>query len=158
MAVEIERRFLVREDIRRLCRDGVRIVQGYLPSDGAHTLRVRLAGTQGTLTMKSRRQGRCREEVEYPIAAETAVELLLQRCDGGLVEKIRYRVCHDDLCWEVDVFEGENAGLVIAEVELNHPDQPVSMPGWVGTEVTHVAAYGNSSLARHPIRHWTRAA
>ena len=158
MAIEIERRFLVRKDVRRFCKDGVRIVQGYLPSDGLHTVRVRLAGDIGTITMKSRRRGISRDEVEYPISADYAARLLRDTCREGLIEKTRYLVQHCGLCWEIDVFEGENAGLVIAEVELSHPDQLVPLPDWVGAEVTHVPAYGNSSLSRMPIRRWVAAA
>lgn len=158
MAIEIERRFLVRKDIRRLCRDGVRIVQGYLPSDGEHTVRVRLAGSKGTLTMKGRRRGLCRDEVEYSLPEHYAARLLRTACRTGLIEKTRYLVHHHGLCWEVDVFEGENAGLVIAEIELSHPEQLVPLPDWVGAEVTHILAYSNSSLSRSPIRRWIAAA
>ncbi|WP_448204208.1 CYTH domain-containing protein [Azospirillum sp. sgz302134] len=158
MAIEIERRFLVRKDIRRLCADGIRIVQGYLPSDGEHTLRVRLAGGEGTITRKSRRRGLSRDEHEYPITADHAERLLRESCRGGLIEKTRYLVHHHGLCWEVDVFEGENAGLVIAEVEMSHPDQLVPLPDWVGAEVTHAPAYSNSALSRAPIRRWAAAA
>lgn len=158
MAIEIERRFLVRKDIRRLCQDGVRIVQGYLPSDGENTIRVRLAGVEGTLTLKSRRRGLCRDELEFPISTAYASRLLRGACRDGLIEKTRYHIHHHGLCWEVDVFGGENAGLVIAEIELSHPEQLVPLPDWVGAEVTHVKAYSNSSLSRSPIRRWTAAA
>lgn len=158
MAIEIERRFLVRKDVRRFCWDGVRIRQGYLPSDGENTVRVRLAGDRGTIAVKSRRRGLCREEREYPIAAAAAVRLLRDSCREGLIEKTRYRVSHGGLCWEIDVFEGDNAGLIIAEVELSHPDQLVPLPDWVGAEISHVTAYSNSSLSRMPIRRWIAAA
>lgn len=158
MAIEIERRFLVRKDIRRLCRKGVRIVQGYLPSDGEHTIRVRLADSVGTLTVKGPRRGLCRDEMEFSIPAASAAGLLRDVCDAGKIEKVRYHIHHKGLCWEVDVFEGDNAGLVIAEVELAHPAQPVPLPDWVGLEVTHLPAYSNSSLSRHPIRRWVDAA
>lgn len=157
MAIEIERRFLVRKDVRRHCRDGERIVQGYLPSDGTHTVRVRLSGDCGTLTIKTRKRGPARDEVEFPISADYAARLLREVC-GRLVEKTRYRVDHLGLCWEVDVFEGDNAGLLIAEIELNDPDQIVPLPDWVGAEVTNVPAYSNSALSRVPIRHWLDAA
>ncbi len=158
MAVEIERRFLVRKDIRSLCRNGVSIVQGYMPSDDGETVRVRVAGPDATLTVKGPRRGLCREEVEYPLPLDLALDLLRHRCWSGLIEKTRYIIHHHGLRWEIDVFDGENAGLVIAEVELSHPEQLVPLPDWVGAEVTHRAAYSNSALSRTPIRRWVSAA
>lgn len=158
MAVEIERRFLVRKDIRHLCRDGVRIVQGYLPRAGDNTVRVRLAGDTATLTIKGRKSGASREEVEYELGADFARQLLRHSCAGRLIRKTRYRHCQDGLCWEIDVFEGENDGLVIAEVELSDPEQIVPLPDWIGAEVTNLRAYGNSALSRSPIRDWANAA
>lgn len=158
MALEIERRFLVRKDVRHLCRNGVRILQGYLPSDGACTVRVRIAEGDATLTIKSLKRGACRDEVEHPLPLEFARQLLHHRCTGRVIEKTRYRHCQDGLCWEIDVFHGENAGLVIAEVELDAPDQTVPLPDWIGAEVTTLRAYGNSALSRAPIRRWPAAA
>ncbi|MCM8734207.1 CYTH domain-containing protein [Azospirillum sp. A1-3] len=158
MALEIERRFLVRKDVRHLCRDGVRILQGYLPSDGASTVRVRIAEDRATLTIKSLKRGACRDEVEHPLALDFACQLLLHGCEGRVIEKTRYRHCQDGLCWEIDVFHGDNAGLVIAEVELDTPDQMVPLPDWIGAEVTTLRAYGNSALSRAPIRRWSAAA
>ncbi|MCG5240807.1 CYTH domain-containing protein [Azospirillum doebereinerae] len=163
MALEIERRFLVRKDIRHLCRDGISIVQGYLPRDGDNTVRVRLisdatAGDTATLTIKSRKSGASREELEYPLGSDFARQLLRHSCAGHLIRKTRYRHDQDGLCWEIDVFEGENAGLVIAEVELSDPEQIVPLPEWIGAEVTSLRAYSNSSLSRCPIRGWASAA
>jgi len=158
MALEIERRFLVRKDIRHLCRDGLPIVQGYLPRDGDSTVRVRLAGDTATLTIKSRKRGASREEIEYPLGSDFARQLLRHSCAGRLIRKIRYLHRQDGLCWEIDVFKGENAGLVIAEVELTHPEQIVPLPEWIGAEITSLRAYSNSSLSRAPIRRWASAA
>ncbi|RJF85212.1 CYTH domain-containing protein [Azospirillum cavernae] len=158
MALEIERRFLVRKDIRHLCRDGVRITQGYLPRDGQNTVRVRLAGDKATLTMKTAKKGASREELEFPLLPDFARKLLEHSCEGRVIEKTRYRHRQDGLCWEIDVFEGENAGLVIAEVELSDPEQLVPLPDWIGAEVTSLRAYGNSALSRQPIRRWVSAA
>ncbi|BAI72741.1 hypothetical protein AZL_021030 [Azospirillum sp. B510] len=158
MALEIERRFLVRKDVRHLCRAGVRILQGYLPSDGVSTVRVRIAEERATLTIKSLKRGACREELEYPLALDYARRILRHSCEGRVIEKTRYRHCQDGLCWEIDVFHGENAGLVIAEVELDTPDQTVPLPDWIGAEVTTLRAYGNSALSRAPIRRWSAAA
>ncbi|MCW2244535.1 CYTH domain-containing protein [Azospirillum fermentarium] len=150
MAVEIERRFLVDRDVSRLCRDGERIIQGYLPTTGQQTVRVRVAGAQGYLTIKGKRQGCCREEHEWEISPTLATEVIRHSCDGRVIEKIRYRVRHAGLIWEIDVFEGANAGLVIAEVELESPDQPVPLPDWVGLEVTSDHRFSNSTLSRTP--------
>ncbi|PWC50887.1 CYTH domain-containing protein [Azospirillum sp. TSA6c] len=158
MALEIERRFLVRKDVRHLCRNGVRMVQGYLPSDGVSTVRVRIAEDRATLTIKSLKRGACRDEVEHPLDLDFARQLLLHGCEGRVIEKTRYRHCQDGLCWEIDVFDGENSGLVIAEVELKSPDQTVPLPDWIGAEVTTLRAYGNSALSRAPIRRWSAAA
>ena len=158
MALEIERRFLVRKDVRHLCRNGVRMVQGYLPSDGVSTVRVRIAEDRATLTIKSLKRGACRDEVEHPLDLGFARQLLLHACEGRVIEKTRYRHCQDGLCWEIDVFDGENSGLVIAEVELETPDQTVPLPDWIGAEVTTLRAYGNSALSRAPIRRWSAAA
>ena len=158
MAVEIERRFLVTKDIRGLCRNGLSIVQGYLPSDDGKTVRVRVAGQDATLTVKGPRRGLCREEIEHPLPLDLALGLLRHRCRDGLIEKTRYLVHHHGFRWEIDVFGGENAGLVIAEVELSHPRQLVPLPDWVGAEVTHRAAYSNSALSRSPISRWVSAA
>ncbi|MGA1854435.1 CYTH domain-containing protein [Azospirillum sp. 11R-A] len=158
MALEIERRFLVRKDVRHLCWNGVRMVQGYLPSDGVSTVRVRIAEDRATLTIKSLKRGTCRDEVEHPLDLDFARQLLLHGCEGRVIEKTRYRHCQDGLCWEIDVFDGENSGLVIAEVELETPDQTVPLPDWIGAEVTTLRAYGNSALSRAPIRRWSAAA
>ncbi len=158
MALEIERRFLVRKDVGPLCREGTRIVQGYLPHDGRNTVRIRLADGSATLSIKTRKTGPSREELEYSLDPDFARELLLSVCEGRTIEKTRYQHRQDGLCWEIDVFEGENAGLVIAEVELNDPEQMVPLPDWIGAEVTNLPAYGNSSLSRTPICRWAQVA
>lgn len=156
MYLEIERRFLVNRGVDHLCVAGERIVQGYLPFHGEQTVRVRIAGPKATLTMKSKRNGCSRIEVEWDISTPVADEVIRHSCDG-VVEKTRYRVDHGGLCWEIDVFEGRNAGLVIAEVELTHPEQPVALPDWVGVEVTNDNRYSNSRLAREPFANWRAA-
>lgn len=150
MAVEIERRFLVDRDISRLCRNGERIVQGYLPTSGQQTVRVRMTQSQGYLTIKGKRQGCCRLEYEWEISPDLAAEVIRNACDGCVIEKTRYRVRHAGLWWEIDVFEGANAGLVIAEVELESADQPVLLPDWVGREITSDRRFSNSTLSRVP--------
>lgn len=154
MAVEIERKFLVAGADWRTA-DGQRIVQGYLNRDRQRTVRVRIAGTQAFLTIKGMTSGATRAEFEYPIPLADA-EALLALCDGPLIDKIRHRVDHAGLIWEVDEFFGDNAGLVVAEVELASEDQAVDLPLWVTTEVTSDSRYFNSSLATHPFTRWAR--
>lgn len=155
MGTEIERKFLVTGTAWRTA-DGQRIVQGYLNRDKQRTVRVRIAGAQAFLTIKGMTSGATRAEFEYPIPLADA-EALLALCDGPLIDKIRHRVGHDGLVWEVDEFLGDNAGLVVAEVELVHEDQPVALPPWVGAEVTTDHRYFNSSLATHPFGRWAGA-
>ena len=154
MAVEIERKFLVQGDAWRRGAQGVRYVQGYLNRDKARTVRVRIAGTQGFLTVKGQSVGATRAEFEYPIPVEDA-QALLALSDGPCIDKTRYCVPLDGVVWEVDVFAGDNAGLVVAEVELPSEDAPFTRPSWLGAEVTHDARYFNSSLSRHPFGSWT---
>jgi adenylate cyclase len=151
MAIEIERRFLVHQDVSGFCIFGQRIVQGYIPAGGTAKIRIRVVGSKGFLTIKSKRVGCARTEIEREISVEAAWSLLKKVDPDTLIEKVRYKVPHDGLTWEVDVFEGRNAGLVIAEVELSHPDQSVTLPSWVGREITADDRYGNSTLAVRPV-------
>lgn len=152
MATEIERKFLVTGEAWRSA-DGTRLVQGYLNRDKARTVRVRVAGEQAFLTIKGQTRGATRAEFEYEIPLAEA-EALLQLCDGPVIEKIRHLVPHAGFTWEVDEFFGDNAGLVVAEIELQSEDQGFERPDWVSEEVTHDPRYFNSSLAAHPYRRW----
>jgi CYTH domain-containing protein len=96
-----------------------------------------------------------RPEFEYPIPLEDAETILFTLCQPPLIEKQRYRIPLGDVVWEVDEFFGANAGLIVAEVELTAPDQPIALPDWVGEEVTYDLRYGNSNLARHPFTEWS---
>jgi adenylate cyclase len=154
VAKEIERKFLVTGDAWRGSSPGTRIRQGYLSRQPERTVRVRMAGGKGTLTIKGKSQGATRDEYEYEIPASDADELLDRLCERPLVEKTRYLVPFGGLTWEVDVFEGENSGLVLAEVELADEQQPVPIPPWTSREVTQDARYFNSYLARHPFKTW----
>lgn len=156
MPVEIERKFLVTGTAWR-SPDGQRIVQGYLNRDKARTVRVRIAGPLAFLTIKGATTGASRAEFEYPVPLADA-EALLGLCDGPLIDKVRHRVAFGGLLWEVDEFLGDNAGLVVAEVELASEDQAVDLPPWVGEEVTHDHRYFNSNLATHPFSQWRGAA
>jgi CYTH domain-containing protein len=156
MALEIERKFRVNEAAwRRLASllVGVRYVQGYLNRDPERTVRVRIAGEQAFLTIKGRTHQATRLEFEYPIPLEEA-QALLALCDGPLIDKTRYRLLHAGMTWEVDDFHGDNAGLIVAEIELASEDQPFESPSWLAEEVTHDARYFNSALAVQPYRTW----
>ena len=130
---------------------GVRIRQGYLSSHQERTVRVRIAGDEAWLTVKGLTSGSCRPEFEYSVPPEDG-EQMLAMCERPLLEKTRHRVDHGGLTWEVDVFEGDNAGLVLAEVELERADQPVPLPPWAGLEVTDDPRYYNVNLAKRPLR------
>ena len=157
MPLEIERKFLVSNEDWRGDWPHVAIRQGYLTTGDATTVRVRVSGATAFLTVKGEGGGAVRAEYEYAIPVADATEMLLM-CQPPLIEKVRYRIPVADLVWEVDEFGGENAGLVLAEVELTHPQQPVELPTWVGREVTSDVRYRNSYLARHPFRLWRAAA
>jgi adenylate cyclase len=152
MATEIERKFLVNGTQWRNAT-GTRIQQGYLNRDKARTVRVRVRADQAFLTVKGLNQGASRAEFEYEIPLADAKELL-KLSDGPIIEKTRYVVVHEGSQWEVDEFEGDNSGLVVAEIELQSQDEPFNRPPWLGREVTDDNRYYNSSLASHPYRDW----
>ena len=155
MGRECERKYLVRRDLWHPDpARGVRYRQGYLSSDPARIVRVRIAGDQGFLTIKGLTTGIERAEFEYAIPLADAAFMLDQLCTRPLVEKVRHRIDYAGRTWEVDEFEGDNAGLVVAEVELPAPDAPVQLPPWVGREVSDDPRYFNSNLAAHPFREW----
>ena len=155
MGQEIERKFLVRREAWHPDpARGTRYRQGYLSTEPARIVRVRTAGAKAYLTIKGRTEGIERLEFEYNIPLADANVMLDQLCVRPLVEKVRYREEFDGLAWELDVFEGENAGLLVAEVELPSPDTPIPAPPWLGEEVSHDARYFNSNLAQHPYREW----
>lgn len=152
MATEIERKFLVQGTSWRQGA-GVPFSQGYLNRDKERTVRVRIAGDKAFLTIKGVSRGASRAEFEYEIPVADAGQLL-KLSDGPLVEKTRYLVVHDGATWEVDEFRGENAGLVVAEIELTSEGQPFTRPPWLGEEVTQDSRYLNSSLATYPYSRW----
>ena len=153
MGTEIERKFLVRgTDWRQ--GEPTRLRQGYLSRDKARTVRVRIAGKRAYLTIKGLSRGASRSEYEYEIPLHDAEELL-ELCDRPLVEKDRYRVKHGEATWEIDEFLGANAGLVVAEIELEEEAQSFERPSWLSMEVTHDARYFNSSLSAAPYQSWS---
>jgi adenylate cyclase len=156
VGVEIERKFLMGGDAWRALGVPVLLRQGYLNSDPARTVRVRIEGGQATLTIKGRNVGATRGEWEYPIALEEAGELLDGLCERPLIEKTRRRIEVAGHTWEVDEFLGANAGLVVAEIELASEDAVFDKPEWVGEEVTGDVRYYNSNLIRLPFSAWER--
>ena len=153
MAKEIERKYLVKGNQWKTLAPGVVYRQGYIPTVGKQTVRVRIVGNQGYLTIKGENVGPTRSEFEYPIPVQDAEEMLNTLCDRPLIEKTRYKIPQGDLVWEVDEFAGENAGLVIAEVELQEENQQIELPEWIEQQVTDPKYY-NSNLAKHPYSKW----
>jgi adenylate cyclase len=154
MPQEIERKFLVKGESWRVPGSGILYRQGYLSSIPGRTVRVRLANGKGTLTIKGISVGAARAEYEYDIPPAEASEMLDNLCKRPLIEKTRYRVEYQGLVWEIDEFDGVNAGLLVAEVELDHEDQDVPLPDWVGKEVTGDPRYYNASLISEPYTEW----
>ena len=156
MATEIERKFLLRNaGWRAAVERSVPMRQGYLSSDARSSVRLRIAADQAFLNIKSGTFGIQRSEYEYPIPRADAEEMLDRLCEKPLLEKTRHYLHFGGHLWEIDEFAGDNAGLIVAEVELSHPDEAVALPDWLGTEVSHDLRYYNSQLARHPYRNWT---
>jgi adenylate cyclase len=155
MSFEIERKFLVSGDgWRDLVTTRIPIRQAYLSSDGKASIRVRIKSEGvATLSIKSRPVDLRRLELEYSIPVLEA-EALIQLRHGLVIEKVRHVVPWGGLAWEIDVFSGENAGLVIAEIELRDEHQHIDLPDWIGTEVTGQRAYYNSALVQHPFAAW----
>ncbi len=155
MGLEIERRFLVVNDMWRNQAAGSRkIVQGYLAvgEDGI-AVRIRLQEDASVLTVKAPGDGLSRPEFEYEVPVEDAEQLLVL-CGRRVVRKTRHQVPLDGLTWEIDVFEGANEGLVLAECELDRPDRPLVLPPWVGREVTRDHRYSNAQLSLRPWPQW----
>lgn len=156
MAFEIERKYLVKRDLWHAPEGGVRYRQGYVPTRGGETVRVRIAGETAYLTLKDHAIGAVRHEFEYPIPVADAEIILGTMCGKPQIEKIRYRVpaAEAGLVWEVDVFLGDNAPLVTAEIELPNEDASFTKPEWVGEDVTDDHRYKNNNLAEHPYGNW----
>jgi adenylate cyclase len=155
MALEIERKFLVVNAAWRADADaGVVMRQGYLATSAGSSVRVRVSGQQADLNIKESRPGLVRQEFEYPIPLADAEAMLAGLCESSPIDKVRHRVRRGEVVWEIDVYAGANAGLVIAEIELEHPDQAFDRPEWLGEEVSHDLRYYNVCLARHPFRDW----
>ncbi|QIY79403.1 Uncharacterized protein conserved in bacteria [Chromobacterium violaceum] len=153
MALEIERRFVVSGDGWRGLAPAVQYRQGYLSVEKERTVRVRVVGQQAWLTLKSNISNVSRHEFEYPIPLADAQTIMGAMCPM-VVDKLRHRIEHGGFVWEVDEFFGNNAGLVLAEIELPDEDTPFAKPDWVGEEVTEDGRYTNAYLSKHPYRSW----
>ncbi len=154
MAKEIERKFLVDLELLGPLGQGVAMSQGYISSGDAAVVRVRLAGERAWLTLKGRSHGAVRSEFEYGIPAADARQMIDEFCGGRVIRKTRYLRDHAGYVWEIDVFAGDNAGLVVAEVELSDPAEEPPLPPWALREVTSDNRYYNSSLYTQPFSTW----
>jgi len=155
MGTEIERKFLVVGDRwRAAALSETRYRQGYLSSQANASVRVRIGAGRAFLNIKSAHLGIRRQELEYEIPLQDAEEMLDTLAEQPCIDKVRYRVRQGAHIWEVDVFSGANAGLVVAEVELQSEDEPFERPDWVGQEVSQDPRYLNVNLVRHPFCEW----
>jgi adenylate cyclase len=155
MGKEIERKFLVIDDLfLRSSEDKVFIEQGFLSLDKDRVVRVRIAGARATITIKGSPTGITRPEFEYEIPVADARELLDDLCMKPTIKKHRHRINFGGLDWELDVFEEENRGLVLAEIELESEEQQFDPPPWLGEEVTADPKYYNVNLTRNPFPTW----
>ncbi len=163
MAIEIERKFLLAGDAwREAAHAVVPMAQGYINDQAAMdsgaqraSVRVRIAGDTAFLNLKSRELGRSRQEFDYPIPVDDA-RALLGLCVGGLIDKRRHLVRHGAHLWEIDEFLGDNAGLMVAEIELETVDAGFERPAWLGAEVTELPRYYNLALAARPYAQWSQ--
>jgi len=155
MGMEIERKFMVINDHwRTVAGAAIDVIQGYFTTNQQCSIRVRLSGDKANLNIKSATLGITRSEYDYPIPATDAQEMLDHLCAKPLIEKKRHHVRHGRHLWEVDVFSGANAGLVVAEIELAHIDEQFTRPDWVGAEVSDDPRYYNVCLVQHPYSNW----
>ena len=155
MAKEIERKFRVRSDAwRGEVQRSTLLRQGYLANTTRASIRVRLEGERALLSVKGMEPGMSRDEFEVAVPVADAREMLERLCEGLAIEKWRHIVLHEGSKWEIDEFLAENAGLVIAELELQSEDARFERPSWLGTEVTHDERYYNFRLSQKPYRHW----
>jgi adenylate cyclase len=155
MAIEIERKFLLaNNNWRNKVSHSVIYKQGYLSSQATSSIRVRISDKQAWLNIKSVTIGTQRAEYEYEIPLADANEILTNLCLKPVIEKTRHFVTHENHLWEIDEFDGENSGLIVAEIELQSVDEFFVKPNWLGDEVTQDVRYYNNNLAREPYSQW----
>jgi len=153
MVKEIERKFLVDTSKLPTLPKGHIMKQGYVPTQGI-TVRARISNDKAFLTLKGRATGLSRSEFEYPIPVADALQILSELCAHPLIEKTRYLIPYGDHTWELDIFEGHNEGLVVAEIELSSEDEDFKLPIWTTAEVSYDTKYRNTNLINHPFSSW----
>jgi len=155
MGIEIERKFLVNETAWRQLKKsaGTWYKQGYILTDPQKTIRIRIAGHEAFITIKGISEGFTRQEFEYAIPKKDA-EVLLNNFTVSSVTKTRYKIIHEGKLWEVDEFEADNEGLLLAEIELETEEETFTIPDWIGKEVTNDKRYYNSNLSLTPFKKW----
>jgi len=156
MPREIERKFLIDESLIGELKDGETIKQGYFPTLNKTVIRARLKGNKGYITIKGQKVGISRPEYEYEIPFKDAQEIIEKLCESLVIEKTRYKIKHANHIWEIDVFEGDNKGLIVAEVEMKDENEKVQLPNWTTNEVTDDFRYSNSNLVKYPYRFWEK--
>ena len=156
MALEIERKYLI--DLKKITplENGIRIKQGYLSTDKNAVFRVRTKNDKAYLTIKGSNSGIARLEFEYEVPLDEANEMIEKLCKKPVIDKTRYIINHENHTWEIDVFYGDNQGLVVAEVELSSEDEKINLPIWIKEEVSHDERYYNSNLMKHPYKDWIK--
>jgi len=157
MATEIERKFLVlNDDWRAIVESDMQIIQAYLASNEFSSTRIRIQGDKANINIKSATLGITRTEFEYAIPVDDAQLMIDNLCIKPVIEKTRYIVKHMQHRWEIDVFSGDNKGLIVAEIELSSPDETFEKPSWIGEEVSNDPRYYNVCLVKKPYKTWSR--
>lgn len=156
MALEIEHKFLVKGNAYRTLAEPILYRQGYLCIDAKKEVRVRMAGENAFITIKSKINDTVRQEFEYSIPAGDAQLMINESCENRIVEKYRYLIPFGGKTWEVDEFLDKNTGLVVAEIELEYEGEPFEEPDWIGQEVSSDDRYLNAALALNPFKNWNK--
>lgn len=155
MGTEIEKKYLiVSDDWRKHADTGIYMVQGYMSSNEKSSVRIRINGDSANLNIKSKTIGIQRSEYDYVIPVDEAKEILETLCDKPFIEKTRFLVMHEGHEWEIDVFAGDNDGLIVAELELDSIDEKFALPDWIGDDVSNDPRYYNVCLVTHPFKDW----
>ena len=155
MATEIERKFLIlNQDWQEYTNKELRIVQGYLATNEFSSTRIRIQNDKANINIKSATLGITRTEFKYSIPVGDARLMLEDLCIKPVIEKTRFTVEHMGHTWEIDVFSGDNEGLIVAEIELSSPDEAFEKPSWIGEEVSNDARYYNACLVNNPYKNW----
>jgi len=155
LAIEIERKFTIKnESWRKQVSKSQRYIQGYLAGNERTSVRIRVAGESANINIKSATLGIFRQEYEYPIPLQDAEKMLADLCEKPVIDKVRHFVNYANKVWEIDEFNGENEGLIVAEIELNNIDEQFELPDWADKDVSDDKRYYNVSLVKHPFKDW----